>query len=338
MDQRLAALVQWLRQTPFGLRLAAESPLDISSLTGDASVRRYFRWDCGGELFIAVDVPPEQLSCRPFASMAQRWSKAGLRVPKILAIDFQLGFMLLEDFGNLHLANKLASGEAKALYQQALDLLQSIRQLPTEQLTQFDEEFIRRELTYFSEWLIEKGLGLEVPKCWARVVDEIVACAAEQPQVAMHRDFHCRNLMLPEPGELGVIDFQDTLHGPLCYDLASLLRDCYVAWPQDQVEVWALEYWQTWQQQTGQQIDREQFLRWFDWIGLQRHLKVLGQFIRLAQVMDKPGYLQYLPRTYDYIREVTAKYPQLADFDSWLQQHLAAKIESLAAGECACEQ
>lgn len=338
MDQRLAALVKWLRQTPFGLQLAAESSLDISSLTGDASARRYFRWNCAGELLIAVDVPPNQLSCRPFESMAQRWSKAGLRVPKILAINHQLGFMLLEDFGDLHLADKLVSPDAPKLYQQALGLLQSIRQLPTEQLTKFDEEFIRRELAFFSDWLIEQGLGLEVPECWAGVVDKIVASAQQQPQVAMHRDFHCRNLMLPEPGELGVIDFQDTLHGPLCYDLASLLKDCYVDWPKVQVEVWALEYWQAWQKQEQQSVSSEQFLLWFDWIGLQRHLKVLGQFIRLAQVTNKPGYLQYLPRTYIYVREVTTKYPELANFDSWLQQHLAPKIESLTAGEFACEQ
>jgi len=283
-----------------------------------------------------------------------RFQRHAINTPKILAVDFARGFLLLQDFGHqlLHpelLAGSLAKPQsperimAANYYQQAESLLLDIQAVtPTaEVFPAYDQQRLQSEMDLFSEWFVKRLLGIEIGAqveteidCGQRsMLDQLYAVlidsALQQPQVVVHRDYHSRNLMLLEDGSLGVIDFQDAVIGPVTYDLVSLLKDCYLRLPTEQVVERALGFKQRLEQSADMgQIDDQQFLRWFDLIGLQRHIKVLGIFARLSLRDGKHGYLDDLPLVIRYTLETARSYEQSQPFYHWFVEHIEPKLAS----------
>jgi hypothetical protein len=308
VDERQQALEQWLRSVA-GLQDAT-----LYAMQGDASFRRYFRV----QSYVAMDAPPPRENCAPFVAIARALRDMGLQAPEIIKADIQQGFLLLTDFGNKTYLSALTVHNADMLYEcalRALSIMQSCRQVPTHQLPLFNADFMRQEWAWHQEWFLQKYLGLSIEDDNHRLdqcYELLIASAVEQPQVFMHRDYHSANLMVL-PDDVGILDFQDAFIGPVTYDLASLLRDCYIDWPQQQVERWALHYYAALQNRGEMQhVSEGKFLRWFDLMGVQRHLKALMTFAR-KQVRDQQSqYLQHIPRTLNYVVSVSAKYKELA--------------------------
>lgn len=312
MPERRALLEGWLKA------ILDRTELDLEPASGDASFRRYWRLSHGGTSLIAMDAPPGQEDTTRFVALARAWRALGLRTPEILQDDPGQGFVLLEDFGRLLYLDCLDAASADRLYGDALGALAIIQACaPTAGLPLYDGPFLRREMDLFRDWLLERHLGLSLSGAeeagLARALEYLIDSALEQPQVCVHRDFHSRNLMVtcasPSPG---ILDFQDAVLGPVTYDLVSLLRDCYIAWPRARVEDWAWGYFGLAVQSGILGPDREgDFLRWFDLMGVQRHLKASGIFARLLIRDGKPGYLGDIPRTLKYVLEVAPAYPPL---------------------------
>lgn len=308
----------------------------LQSVSGDASFRRYFRTSDGHRSLIAVDAPPPQESLQPFIAIAEAYADAGVQVPKVIAADEKHGFMLLTDLGSTLLLSELTERSMLAWYSQALADLPALMRVTTTnhgKLPPYNEALLRRELHLFHEWLVSKYLQLSVSAdeqaMWTRVCDTLVQNALEQPQVGVHRDFHARNIMVTGDNQLAYIDFQDAVHGPVTYDLVSLLRDCYVRWPDAQVEQLALQFLQQLQQQhlVAAGVTPEQWLRWFDLMGMQRHTKASGIFARLYLRDGKAGYLQDIPRTLGYLYDVAGRYTEFEDYRHWLAQRVQPALQ-----------
>ncbi|MCQ8182170.1 phosphotransferase [Methylomonas sp. SURF-1] len=319
-DRRLAALVDWLqRDLSLDIR-------QISPASSDASFRRYFRVAHSGGVQIAMDAPPEKENCAAFIRVAGLMRDAGIHVPAVYHSDTRQGFLLLEDLGSENLLDRLNPEAADTLYAKALDSLFELQRnvdSATCQLPEYDAAFIERELGIFYEWFLQKLVGLELPqRLTTRLNRILIDSALAQPRVCVHRDYHSRNLMLPANGSLGVIDFQDAVVGPISYDPVSLLRDCYVAWPEHRVDEWARSYHARLLAGGLLQADYAQFRRWFDLMGMQRHLKAIGIFSRLHLRDGKPNYLADIPRTFAYVESVCARYPELDEFHRFLQDPL----------------
>jgi aminoglycoside/choline kinase family phosphotransferase len=260
-----------------------------------------------------------------------------VRVPGLYAADLQRGYLLLVDLGDRLLLEELTPTSADACYQRAFHVLHRMLEVDVHQpdWPAYDEALLGEELGRFPIWFVEKLLEYsfspDETELWQRFSQQLISSALEQPRVLVHRDFHSRNLMPQADGQLAVIDFQDAVRGPITYDLASLLRDCYVRWPAERVQAWALQY-RDYLQGAGylDQQQGEKFLRWFDWMGLQRHIKVLGTFARLYLRDGKPGYLEDLPLVIGYVEEILDKYaddePLFADFQSWFGERLTPLI------------
>lgn len=319
-DVRLNELSRWLN---IELELDVQ---DIKPASSDASFRRYFRVIHAGGCHVVMDAPPDKENIQPFIRNAQLLQTAQIHVPAIYQINLRQGFLLLEDLGSQALLDVLQTESADGLYQTALDSLFKLQQnlsihgcpLPT-----YDEALLTRELGIFYEWFLEKRLGLVLPVAIRQSLDTVlIDSALEQPQVCVHRDYHSRNLMLLPEGDLGVIDFQDAVIGPITYDIVSLLRDCYISWPEQRVLGWLELYYQ--RLLNAEMLDCEftLFKRWFDLMGMQRHLKAVGIFSRLHLRDDKPGYLADIPRTMDYILKVCQLYPELGEFQAYLQHQV----------------
>ncbi|MFM8331941.1 MAG: aminoglycoside phosphotransferase family protein [Candidatus Methylumidiphilus sp.] len=320
-DARLTALADWLT-------LDLNLPLDsLRPASSDASFRRYFRATVGEDSFIIMDAPPAHEDVRPFIKIAGLLREAGVQAPKIHAQDAEQGFLLLCDFGNRPYLDSLNAATADALYGDALDSLARIKRgvdIRGSGLPQYDEALLRREMDLCPEWYLSGLLQREpaaaeqavLAKTWRVLIDS----ALEQPQVCVHRDYHSRNLMITDADNPGVLDFQDAVVGPATYDLVSLLRDCYIAWPQARVEGWVRGYHRRLLDDgLVAETDLERFLRWFDLMGLQRHIKVLGIFSRLHLRDGKPGYLGDIPRTLNYVVEACGRHSEMADFLALLQ-------------------
>lgn len=307
----------------------AQGPLQ--PVSGDASFRRYFRGSDGQRSVIAVDAPPPQERLDIFVAVAEAYRAEGVPVPEIIAEHRGKGFMLLSDLGSTLLLSKLQRDNARELYRQAIDLLPGIMTVVKTAegpLPAYDEALLQRELALFKDWLLERHLGLELSpteeQLWEDFCELMVNNAQEQPQVGVHRDYHSRNLMVLNDGSLAAIDFQDAVLGPVTYDLVSLLRDCYVAWPTELVQELA-EYTRRLLQENNQlarTVSAEQWQRWFDLMGIQRHTKAAGIFARLCHRDGKDGYLNDVPRTLNYLVEVAAAYPELAQYHSWLNERV----------------
>lgn len=330
MPERLDELTRWLR---------AELDLEHFTLTpasSDASFRRYFRVHHDGKTLIVMDAPPAHEDCRPFVTIARAFLALGLHVPEVLEQDMERGFLLLGDLGTRCYLDALNEDTVERLYGDALDALwrlqsrcDGVTALP---LPPYDDALLMREMVLFRDWFLERHLEWmpDVDQCavFEHACESLAHSALEQPQVCVHRDFHSRNLMVTETGNPGILDFQDAVLGPITYDLVSLLRDCYIAWPRARVEEWALRY-RARLIQSGllRGIDEPQFLRWFDWMGMQRHLKAIGIFARLNIRDGKPGYLKDIPRTLAYLIGVSGRYPELADFHTLLCEHVLPRVQ-----------
>ena len=327
-------LQQWVCRA---LEVSVGSPVPpLSMVSGDASFRRYFRASWQGHSYIAVDAPPQHENSSAFIRVCRMLRAAGVRAPEIFASDLERGFLLLEDFGDSQLLPKLSalqsdgeSQRAGAIYQCALQTLLLIQRSPEkERLDPYDRDQLRSEMQLFIDWFCKAFLELELSDSEHAVIDQAMhfleEAALSQPTVMVHRDFHSRNLMLLDDSAvpaLGVIDFQDAVHGPYSYDVVSLLRDCYLRWEPETVNRWALAYWQA-ARADGllADVSEAQFLRDFDLMGLQRHLKVMGIFCRLSLRDNKSQYLADIPLVSQYFLEVSRQYPELGDFVEWFNR------------------
>lgn len=308
----------------------------LQGVSGDASFRRYFRTSDGHRSLIAVDAPPPQESLQPFMAIAEAYAAAGVQVPRIIASDETHGFMLLSDLGSTLLLSELTDQTMAKWYQQALADLPAIMGVTSThegKLPPYDDALLRRELHLFHEWLVTKYLKLTFSAgeqaMWSQVCDTLVANALEQPQVGVHRDFHARNIMVLPTSQLAYIDFQDAVHGPITYDAVSLLRDCYVRWPDSEVDNLAQQFLRQLQElgHVDANVTTQQWQRWFDLMGMQRHTKAAGIFARLYLRDGKTGYLQDIPRTLGYLYDIAARYPEFETYRSWLATRIQPALQ-----------
>ena len=323
MPQRLEQLNRWLSED---LEL---SDYEIAPASADASFRRYFRIRSDGGCHIAMDAPPQQEDSRPFVAVGRALFQAGLNVPQILQQDLEQGFLLLSDLGSQPYLDALNEQSVERLYGDALGALAVMQTcVPADDLPAYDEALLQQEMALFRDWFLTTHLGLELSETEQQLLSDtfalLTASALEQPQVFVHRDYHSRNLMVAEHNP-GILDFQDAVLGPVTYDLVSLLRDCYIAWPRQQVEEWVQGYHDI---ALDHGIIRKpmsgQFLRWFDLMGVQRHLKVLGIFCRLNYRDEKSQYLNDLPLTLKYILDTCELYDELKPLQLLLKETITA--------------
>ncbi len=314
-DERLNLVTDWVTRE---LRLA---PRLIEPASSDASFRRYFRVFTDAGTHIVMDAPPGREDVRPYLNITVMLETAGVHVPRVYEWDTERGLLLLEDLGTRQYLPALqAGGDVDKLYRDALQALADIQVRGREsanELPPYDREVLVREMALMPEWFCCRHLHLEPTRGQGEMLtaafEFLVAEALAQPQVFVHRDYHSRNLMITKERNPGIIDFQDALRGPVGYDLASLLKDCYISWPRVRVEGWVREYrlmvhkrgW------LSSGANDAQMLRWLDVIGIQRHLKVLGIFARLWYRDGKSGYLKDLPLTLRYVVEACASFPEL---------------------------
>jgi aminoglycoside/choline kinase family phosphotransferase len=319
-DSRRHALERWLRSQ---LR---EAPFSLTPASEDASFRRYFRATLAdGASFVAMDAPPDKEDCRPFIHVAGLLRSAGVHAPQVHAHDLAQGFLLLTDLGTRTYLQELTPVNAPQLLSDATEAL--IRwQVATRpgELPPYDEALLRREMQLFPDWYVGRHLQLELNAEQKGALEGIFALlvksALAQPQVYVHRDYMPRNLMLCNPNP-GVLDFQDAVIGPITYDMVSLVRDAFLSWPEEPLLDWTVRYWEK-AKRAGLPVDTDfgDFWRAFEWMGLQRHLKVLGIFARINYRDGKPKYLADTPRFVAYVRAVCRRYPALAPLNRVLDE------------------
>jgi aminoglycoside/choline kinase family phosphotransferase len=321
VNEREQLLQDWLNEV-------LPARLDrIAPASSDASFRRYFRVWCDGQTHIVMDAPPDKEDCRPFVAIAQALRGLGLNAPEVLAGDLDQGLLLLTDLGSRQYLAELDENSVPGLYADALEALARLQvggDPGSPLLPPYDSALLHREMELFREWFLGKLLGLNLREEEHHALDHAFALLAdnalEQPRVWVHRDYHSRNLMVTDPDNPGVLDFQDAVVGAVTYDLVSLLRDCYIAWPREQVEAWALDHRARLRALgMGGLDDADGFLRGFDLMGAQRHLKAIGIFARLNLRDGKPGYLRDIPRTLSYVLDVADRYPELAELRDLLR-------------------
>ncbi|MFM7669955.1 MAG: aminoglycoside phosphotransferase family protein [Betaproteobacteria bacterium] len=314
-DIRRSQLTDWLAQVNAPKTL----PESLRPASSDASFRRYFRIDTAdGGTLIAMDAPPPQEDVRPFVHVAQLFAGTGITVPNIIAQDVERGFLLLTDLGNTTYLKQLNPDTAHKLY---LDAIEALVQLQTHsapgQLPAYDRELLQRELVLFPDWYLSKhrnaALDDKQRADLNAVFDVLLANNLAQAQVFVHRDYHSRNLMVLQSGNPGILDFQDAVYGPITYDLVSLLRDAYIEWDEEMVLDWTVRYWEH-ARRAGLPVshDIDSFYRDFEFMGLQRHLKVLGIFVRLYHRDGKDGYLNDIPLVMQYVRKTAYRYKEFS--------------------------
>ena len=317
----------------------ADARFELAPASADASFRSYWRVAHAARTWIAMDAPPPQEDVRPWLDIGARLRGAGLHAPQVIAADAEQGFVLMEDLGARTYLPELNDASVDALYGDALEaLLRMQRDVGAGDLPVFDATRTIPEMELLGDWFLRRHLGFD-PGCdgWDVIENAlrfIADASDEQPRRFMHRDYHSRNLLVVaanDPGTVasglvspGIVDFQGAMLGPIAYDLASLLRDCYIAWPAARVDAWVEHYRLRLAQQGLLRVERAQFRRWFDLIGLQRHIKVLGIFCRLCYRDAKPGYLADLPLVLAYVVDAAREYPQLRDFSALLQRAAGA--------------
>lgn len=335
-DLRLQQLTDWIHKD------WPNATIEVAS--ADASFRRYFRINNDGKTSIAMDAPPEHEDCTTFVDVTQRLRKANVHAPEILKQSLEQGFLLLEDLGNTPYLDELNENSVDAMYTAALQSLVSIQSADSEGLPEYNEALLQQEMQLMPEWFLNTHLGISPDEKQQKIINRtlavITALVLQQPQVFVHRDYHSRNLMvtanIDDSGKNkhmpGVIDYQDAVLGPITYDLVSILRDCYISWPLEQVETWALKF--KGQAESAGLLDHtkdETFIQWFDLMGLQRHIKVLGIFARLKHRDGKSNYLDDLPLTLSYVMSVGEKYPLIKPLiDLFREWEIPQKIGTVA--------
>ncbi|MDK2596340.1 aminoglycoside phosphotransferase family protein [Pseudoalteromonas obscura] len=310
----------------------ADDELTISAITGDASFRLYFRVRATQSQYVLMDVPPDKGSIEAFIHLNHVFSQGGLAVPEIFAFDTELGFVLLEDLGSVHLADIIAQQGDYRYYSELLAWLPQIATLEVSKwMNTYDAPFIEQEINIFKSWLLESWLGYrcspEVTRNWQLLVSRLSESMITQPQVVMHRDFHSRNIMYSQAGGR-LIDYQDAVVGPVCYDAVSLLKDCYLKLPSQQFEQLKRESYQH-LADAGLLPDMSfaQYVESFNLTGLQRHLKAAGIFARLHLRDGKPGYLPSILPTLNYIVETAEMFTEFQWLATWLQSEIIPMIE-----------
>ncbi|HEX7338723.1 MAG TPA: phosphotransferase [Rhodanobacteraceae bacterium] len=320
LTDRAQERLAWARQA------LADPALTLAPASADASFRSYWRAEHAHHSFVIMDAPPPAEDIRPWLAIGARLAAAGIHVPAVFTSDVERGFALIEDFGNRLYLPALNDASVDGLYAQALDALLAMQKnVSSTGLDAYDAAFLRREVELLIPWFLERHLGHVVGDDEQAMLDAafttLVDNATNQPQCFVHRDFHSRNLMLTDGANPGVIDFQGALRGPITYDLASLLRDCYIVWDDARVDAWAQGHRQKLLDAglIGSDIDPTTFRRWFDLTGLQRHIKVLGLFCRLAYRDGKLTYLADLPRVLDYVVRIAGRHAELAPLANLLR-------------------
>lgn len=302
-------------------------------MDGDAGFRRYFRFTHLNKDFIGVDAPIDYCNNEQFVYISNYLAELGIRVPKIHHYDKEYGYFCLEDLGKTLLADVLTPESVEAYYESALSplYLLSKAELSQVELPDYDAAFIHTELNIFTEWLLDKHLALTLTtqeqKLIAQTNEVLVASALEQPKVVMHRDYHSRNIMLSNLNDLAVIDFQDAVKGPITYDVVSLLRDCYVRWPTTLVNKIFDNFCEHVSQELTLSVSKEQWRRWFDLMGMQRHIKASGIFARLNYRDGKTHYMKDIPLTLNYIVDVCKLYPELNDFGQFVERRVLSSFQ-----------
>jgi len=319
--QRQKRLTEWLHS------LLPGKEFTLAPASADASFRRYFRATFADSTTrVVMDAPPEHEDCRPFLHIGKLFEAAGTHVPHAYAQDLEQGFLLLSDLGNTTYAQALNTENAKQLYGAATDALIKI-QLASKQnkLPPYDEALLRREMNLFPEWYIAKHLGVtlsekqqvKLEEVFARILTNNLA----QPCVYVHRDYHSRNLMYVPDNNPGILDFQDAVYGPITYDLASLFKDAYIRWEESEIMDWLILYWEK-ARKAGLPVreDFGEFYRDYEWMGVQRHIKVLGIFTRLSHRDGKDGYLKDMPLVFEYLFKASKRYTDLKPLQVLLEE------------------
>jgi aminoglycoside/choline kinase family phosphotransferase len=307
---RKKELEQWL------MSVLPKRIFSLSAASADASFRRYFRVHLENETFIAMDAPPQQESCESFVAVAKLFLSSGLHVPIIIAQELEQGFLLLSDLGDATYLSQLTSDNAQSLYGDATNALIKL-QLASKPgvLPNYDASLLMREMQLFPDWYLAKHLNVQLNDAQQDVLQKTFTILCDnilhQAQVYVHRDYHSRNLMVCENNP-GILDFQDAVYGAITYDLVSLLKDAYIGWEEAEMMDWVVRYWDA-ARKAGLPVptDFSEFYRDFEWMGAQRHIKVLGIFARLSHRDAKHGYLQDMPLVMDYLRRVCGRYLEL---------------------------
>ncbi|MEM7304333.1 MAG: phosphotransferase [Pseudomonadota bacterium] len=322
-DQRQQLLQSWLSD------YYNMNGVPLTPVSGDASFRRYFRFNYPSSHnsdpypLIAVDAPPEQEDSQPFVDVCEMLYSHQCAVPKIYLSSLKNGFFVIEDFGDQLLLNRLNDSSADELYNQAMQSIIKMQTINASTLPAYNSELLQREMQLFTDWYLLKHKNIQLDENINQLLTDtyqkLESNALEQPQVFVHRDYHSRNLMVREKKPLGIIDFQDAVQGPITYDLVSLLRDCYIDWPQNKIDHWSRQFFDMLPES---QITYETFMRWFDLMGIQRHLKASGIFCRLNYRDNKPAYINDIPRTLHYVQTICARYPEFKDFNEFVSKTL----------------
>jgi aminoglycoside/choline kinase family phosphotransferase len=318
MNDRSTRLKHWLDQ--LGYR-----DYSLSPASEDASFRSYLRLEARDGSRIVMDAPPDKESCGPFIAVAQKLRDADLNAPAIIAQNLAEGFLVLTDFGCNDYLSQLNPESEGSLYADALAALLLMQtRIDADDLPNYDEALLNQELDLFHDWFLGKLLGISLnltqQSSWQSIRQMLVDNALEQPQVFVHRDYHSRNLMKVDTQNPGILDFQDAVKGPITYDLVSLLRDCYIAWPPAHVDQLALDYYESARVHELVDVKAAQFMRWFNLMGIQRHLKAIGIFSRLNIRDGKPGYLKDIPRTLEYVNQASAAETSMLGLRSIIEQ------------------
>ena len=331
MSARSTLLKQWLDQQGY-------RDYQLSPASEDASFRSYLRLQTEERSLIVMDAPPDKEPCDQFILVADKLRAAGLSAPEIIARNLERGFLILTDFGNSDYLSQLGPATEATMYRDALSALQLMQtRIDADDLPPYDSALLQREMDLFHDWFLGKLLGISLDSgqqaAWQSIKQRLVESALAQPRVFVHRDYHSRNLMRLEQGNPGILDFQDAVNGPLTYDLVSLLRDCYIAWPPPRVEQLALDYYEIARGSQLVDVEAAEFMRWFDLMGVQRHLKAIGIFSRLKIRDGKAGYLKDIPRTFQYVCQVSAGETSMARLLELLETlDLGQRVAALAEG------
>ena len=297
-------ILEYLKTTPY-------KTYTITVASADASFRKYYRLTQGDKSFLLMDSSLEKESLAPFLDVTKRLAHVGVNVPKIYEQDLERGYLIIEDFGNTHFLSQLTQENFKTLYKKAIDTIVKMQKADAKGLPLYDKAFLHFEMDLMREWYLEKKLGISLTQAESQTLESALNTISDtvlmQPQnIFVHRDYHSRNIMVKEDGELGIIDYQDAMNGALTYDLVSLLKDCYITFDREAI----LELVLYFRDQVAPKVSDDAFIKWFDFMGMQRHIKVLGIFSRLHLRDGKDGYLKDIPLTLHYTLDTAQRYDE----------------------------
>jgi len=297
-------ILEYLKTTPY-------KTYNITIASADASFRKYYRLTQGDKSFLLMDSSLEKESLAPFLDVTKRLAHAGVNVPEIYEQDLEKGYLIIEDFGNTHLLSQLTQENFKTLYKKAIDEIVKMQKADVDGLPLYDKAFLHFEMDLMREWYLEKKLGISLTQAESETLESTLNTISDtvltQPQnIFVHRDYHSRNIMVQEDGELGIIDYQDAMNGAITYDLVSLLKDCYISFDREAI----LELVLYFRDQVAPEVSDDEFIKWFDFMGMQRHIKVLGIFSRLHLRDGKEGYLKDIPLTLHYTLDAAQRYDE----------------------------